>query len=64
MRISSTIIISDFLQTVRSGTWTPFEAATALKAALKKEGYVILPRKEVLEMMQPGISRDLANWEI
>ena len=64
MRRSSTIVISDFLQTVRSGVWTPFEAATALKAALKKEGFVILPREATLEMMQPGIARDLAEWEI
>lgn len=38
----STIVISDWLMNFRSNQWTPFEAATALKAALEKEGYVIV----------------------
>jgi hypothetical protein len=25
--------------------WTPFEAATALKAVLEKEGYAIVPKE-------------------
>lgn len=37
----SVIVISDWLANCRAGQWTPFEAATALKAALAKEGYAI-----------------------
>jgi hypothetical protein len=37
----STIVISDWLANCQAGQWTPFEAATALKAALTKEGYEI-----------------------
>jgi hypothetical protein len=39
----SVIVISDWLANCRAGQWTPFEAATALKAALAKEGYTIVP---------------------
>lgn len=39
---SSTIAISDWLVNCRTEQWTPFEAATALKAALEKEGYIIV----------------------
>lgn len=38
----STIVISDWLANCRTEQWTPFEAATALKAALAKEGYAIV----------------------
>lgn len=39
----STIVISDWLANFRTEQWTPFEAAIALKDALTKEGYVIVP---------------------
>jgi hypothetical protein len=41
----STIVISDWLANCRTDQWTPFVAATALKAALAKEGYRIVPNK-------------------
>lgn len=41
----STIVISDWLANCRTEQWTPFEAATALKEALRKEGYEIVERK-------------------
>ena len=41
----ATIVISDWLANCQSGQWTPFEAATALKAALTKEGYEITPQR-------------------
>lgn len=41
MTRSATIVISDWLANCRAGQWTPFEAATALKEALRKEGYAI-----------------------
>lgn len=47
----STIVISDWLANCRAGQWTPFEAATALKAALTKEGYAIVPVKPSDEML-------------
>jgi len=34
-------MISDWLANCSVGQWTPFEAATALKEALRKEGYSI-----------------------
>ena len=37
----SVIVISDWLANCSVGQWTPFEAATALKEALRKEGYSI-----------------------
>ena len=37
----SVIVISDWLANCSVGQWTPFEAATALKEALRKEGYII-----------------------
>jgi hypothetical protein len=46
------------LKTVRSGQWTPFEAATALKAALKKEGFVIVPKEaknEIIDCLVVGV---------
>lgn len=39
---SSTIVISDWLTNCQAGQWTPFEAATALKEKLRKEGYAIV----------------------
>jgi hypothetical protein len=41
MNRPSTIVISDWLANCSVGQWTPFEAATALKEALRKEGYGI-----------------------
>lgn len=41
----STIVISDWLANCRTEQWTPFEAATALKSALEKEGYVIVTKE-------------------
>lgn len=40
----STIVISDWLMNCRTNQWTPFEAATALKVALEKEGYEIVEK--------------------
>lgn len=42
MKRPSTIVISDWLANFRQNQWTPFEAGTALKAALAKEGYEIV----------------------
>lgn len=44
----ATIVISDWLANCRAGQWTPFEAATALKEALRKEDYVIVPTDQWL----------------
>jgi hypothetical protein len=41
----STIVISDWLANCQVGQWTPFEAATALKGALAKEGYIIVSKE-------------------
>lgn len=41
----STIVISDWLANCRTEQWTPFEAATALKEALSKEGYVVVTQE-------------------
>jgi len=45
-RRPSTIVISDWLANCQVGQWTPFEAATALKDALTKAGYVIALRSQ------------------
>lgn len=44
MNRPATIVISDWLANCQVGQWTPFEAATALKERLQKEGYDIVPR--------------------
>lgn len=49
----ATIIISDWLANCQVGQWTPFEAATALKEVLRKEGYVIVPTDQWV-MPQPA----------
>lgn len=54
---TSTIVISDWLANCRTEQWTPFEAATALKAALRKEGYVIA-QSAPLEKVKGGRSDD------
>jgi hypothetical protein len=41
----ATIVISDWLANCQVGQWTPFEAATLLKVALVKEGYVIVSKE-------------------
>jgi hypothetical protein len=43
----SVIVISDWLANCSVGQWTPFEAATALKEALRKEGYIIQYQPEL-----------------
>lgn len=43
----STIVISDWLANCSVGQWTPFEAATALKATLAKEGYTIVAESDL-----------------
>lgn len=48
MNRPATIVISDWLANCQVGQWTPFEAATALKEALRKEGYVIVPTDQRL----------------
>lgn len=40
---AATIVMSDWLAKCGVGQWTPFEAATALKAELAREGYAIVP---------------------
>lgn len=45
----STIVISDWLSNCRTNQWTPFEAATALKAALTKEGYIVALKEDVID---------------
>jgi hypothetical protein len=46
----STIVISDWLANCRTEQWTPFEAATALKAVLMKEGYVVALKEDVIDL--------------
>ena len=45
MNRPSTIVISDWLANCQVGQRTPFEAASALKATLAKEGYVIVSKE-------------------
>ena len=55
----ATIVISDWLANCQVGQWTPFEAATALKAALKKEGYSIVETAQYLSgCLHPGDQPD------
>lgn len=49
----ATIVISDWLANCQVGQWTPFEAATALKDSLRREGYVIVPADQ-WRMPQPA----------
>ena len=42
------IVMSDWLANCSVGQWTPFEAADALKKALAKEGYEIVPAGRAL----------------
>lgn len=53
MRKSSTIVISDWLMNCRTGQWTPFEAATALKVVLAKEGFGMVQAKPVAWRWRP-----------
>lgn len=50
----STIVISDWLANFRSNQWTPFEAGTALKAALDKEGYEIVEKNKPTDKSLTG----------
>lgn len=40
------LVISEWLSLMRPGQWTPFEAASRLKDALRAEGYVIVPQEQ------------------
>lgn len=52
----SVIVISDWLANCQTGQWTPFEAAMALKRALAKEGYTIVPTEPTDAMLSAGDS--------
>jgi hypothetical protein len=56
MNRPSTIVISDWLASCQVGQWTPFEAATALKAALAKEGYLVAPTSQS-PSVRPGVEQ-------
>lgn len=58
----STIVISDWLANFRTEQWTPFEAGTALKAALAKEGYAVIAESEMVEQREDvRESKELAS---
>ena len=57
MRRPSVIVISDWLAICSVGQWTPFEAATALKEALRKEGYSITETPNVVTLPVVRIER-------
>lgn len=60
----STIVISYWLANCRMEQWTPFEAATALKAALTKEGYAIIAESELAkarEIIRPFVDPKLQS---
>jgi hypothetical protein len=65
MKRSATIVISDWLANCSVGQWTPFEAATALKEALRKEGYGVTEAAPQVLAAMPAvgglISKDIAK---
>lgn len=55
----ATIVISDWLANCQVGQWTPFEAAMALKAALKMEGFSIV-RDSYIEELEAALQSEKA----
>lgn len=46
MNRPATIVISDWLANCQVGQSTPFEAAIALREALRQAGYVVVPEDQ------------------
>lgn len=57
----ATIVISDWLANCQTGQWTPFEAATALKATLAKEGFTVARTARIEELEHSAVAQALPS---